>query len=78
MSGNGGVKNKAVDTFGVAGVRKRVKQGPGSKSTGINNTRIVEPHGNYNQVTSETIYEGENNNFRLRVFVPKMKHEICF
>ena len=63
MSGNGGVKNKAVDTFGVAGVRKRVKQGPGSKSTGIDNTRIVEPHGNYNQTTSETIYEGENNNF---------------
>ena len=63
MSGSGGVRNKAVDTQGVAKDRLKVRSGPGDKSTGINNTRVVEPHGNLHQASAETVYEGENNNF---------------
>jgi hypothetical protein len=60
---SGGTKIKAVDQSGVARDRLQVKEGPGNKSVGSSNTRLVEPHGNINQVGSETIYQGENNNF---------------
>ena len=59
----GGTRIKAVDQSGVSADRNKVKQGPGNKSLGGSNSRLVEPHGNYNQVDSETIYQGENNNF---------------
>ncbi|HAW79922.1 MAG TPA: hypothetical protein DCX27_09560, partial [Balneola sp.] len=59
----GGTRIKAVDQSGVSADRNKVKQGPGNKSLGGSNSRLVEPHGNYTQVDSETIYQGENNNF---------------
>lgn len=60
---SGGTKIKAVDQSGVARARMQVKQGPGDKSSGGSNSRLVEPHGNYKQAPSETLYQGENNNF---------------
>ena len=60
-----GTKLKAVDQTGVALGRKQVKEGPGNKSIGASNTRLLEPHGNFNIVGGETIFEGENNNFIL-------------
>ena len=60
---SGGTNIKAVDQSGVSRNRMRVKEGPGDKSTGASNGRIVEPHGNYKQAPSEVILQGENNNF---------------
>ena len=64
---SGGTKVKAVDQSGVARARMQVRQGPGDKSTGGSNSRLVEPHGNYKQAPSETLYQGENNNFIILI-----------
>ena len=58
-----GTKIKAVKQEGVSVDRKHVKSGRGNKSIGASNTRLLEPHGNFNLMGSEVVFEGENNNF---------------